>query len=93
VDHSAGAGDDVVVEAVVELVRGSPEPGAPAELHGGDRYVQGVDQIRVREGADGLRSSAEPDVSAAGCCAGLIQDFGGGAVDEVERGAGQGRKA
>ena len=52
--------------------------------------MQGVDEIGVEESADGLRASTEADVPAVGGCTGLIQDVGGGAVDEVERGVGEG---
>ena len=42
VDHTAGAGHDVTVVAVEELVGGLPQPGSAAELQGAPGLLLGI---------------------------------------------------
>ena len=64
VDHAAGAGDDLEVEAVGELVGRLPEALAAARLDRRDGHVQGVDQVGLEELPEDGGPASEADVLA-----------------------------
>src|SRR5215470_768981 len=62
--HAARAGHDLEMEPVEQFIGRLPEAQAGPELHRRDRYVQGVDEVGIKELPDGGDPAAESDVLA-----------------------------
>ena len=56
-DHAVGAGHDITVIPIEEILGGSPQPGSGAENHGCDRDVERVDEAGVQELPHGVTTT------------------------------------